>query len=97
MYFGRGLLRGEAFPREAVEPARHSLYSHGVNNAVALKARAAFARRLRSLKDDSEVKLHELPKLEPLIQQVHPHRTGVLPRHGPFHVFLRLWKQRFQQ
>ena len=63
------------------------------------EARAAKARRLRYLSDDTECMLATLPPLQAEIARIHPTAasnptySAVLPRHGPFHVFLsHNWK-----
>ena len=58
------------------------------SSRIRAEARAAKARRLRYLADDTEAVVHETEPLQPLIERIHPKRIGPLPRHGPFHIFL---------
>jgi hypothetical protein len=55
-----------------------------------LKERTTKARRLRYLLSDEEVTLKALKPLNTLLPQLHPHteNEGLIPRAGPFHIFL---------
>jgi hypothetical protein len=55
-----------------------------------LHERTKKARRLRDLQTDEEVTLQKLTPLDKLLPQLHPHteHEGIIPRAGPFHIFL---------